>query len=259
MAAEIKIVDMHNHIIPCVDDGSENDNMSLSMANRLDKQNAVGIIATPHSGAFMQDPEGVRQNYLKTVENLKYYLPHIRVALGCEVFCDEDYMDSTLANLKSGRFPSLNNTRYVLTEFFEGTRPESIRFCVESLLKAGWIPVIAHVERYDYLLGVKDFLQYLRSMGCLLQLNVSSLDFPEMNLKHKWARMLVEAEMIDFVSSDAHDTYRRPPEYSRGLAYLKQACRPTYLEKILWQNAEVLLLNGPPYWEENSGFPPCAL
>ena len=247
---DIKISDIHIHIVPGVDDGSQNTNMTWAMLDSLHKQNALGIIATPHSTAFTHDPEAVRQNYLKTCGILQDFFPQIRIALGCEVFCDIERMDTVIANLSSGKFPSLNNTRYVLTEFSPWIRPEYMLPCVETLLEHGWIPVIAHIERYDNLLANTTFLTKLREMGCLLQLNVSNLDPIQDNLYGKWAKILIEHEMIDFLSSDAHDNHMRPPHYSRALPYLRSTCSADYLEKILWKNAEELLWKGKPRWEE---------
>lgn len=247
---DIQISDIHTHIIPGVDDGSESINMTLSMVNSLHKQNATGIIATPHSSAFFHDPEAVRQNYLKICGILQDFFPHIRFCLSCEVFCDMERMDTVIAGLQSGKLPTLNNTRYVLTEFPLWTRPEYILPCVERLLHHGWIPVIAHIERYDNLIANTGFIETLREMGCLLQLNVSSLEPGQDTLRCKWARILVEAQLIDFISSDTHNNYRRPPDYSHALPYLRNTCSADYLEKILWKNAEDLIWNGVPWWEE---------
>lgn len=74
----------------------------------------------------------------------------LKLYQGCEVIGDWDKMDSVLSELDSGDLPTLNGTKYVLTEFVpkftEGI--EEVRYCVNALLEAGYIPVIAHIERY---------------------------------------------------------------------------------------------------------------
>ena len=240
---ERKMIDIHMHLIPGVDDGAENMEMSLVMMARAMEQGISQIIATPHSEVFRYSKEGGKIIYRRLVDAAAKVCPDMKLYLGCEVYCETEIMDQVLESLNSGRYPTMNGTKYVLMEFSQWVYPENTVSCVEALVKGGYRPIIAHMERYKHLRDNMDLVNQFRERGALIQLNAYSL-FDEMDDSIKnWARRLVQERKVDFLGTDAHRTYHRPPSATMGLNWLFENVELDYANAVAWKNAERLLGN----------------
>ena len=238
---ERKMIDIHMHLIPGVDDGAENMEMSLVMMARAMEQGISQIIATPHSEVFRYSKEGGKIIYRRLVDAAAKVCPDMKLYLGCEVYCETEIMDQVLESLNSGRYPTMNGTKYVLMEFSQWVYPENTVSCVEALVKGGYRPIIAHMERYKHLRDNMDLVNQFRERGALIQLNAYSL-FDEMDDSIKnWARRLVLEQKADFLGTDAHRTYHRPPSAEMGLNWLYENVERDYADAIAWKNAEQIL------------------
>ena len=239
---ERNMTDIHMHLIPGVDDGAEDMEMALLMMFRAREQGISQIIATPHSEVFRYSKEGGRIIFRRLVEIAAKVCPDMKLYLGCEVYCETGIMDQVLEALDSGRYPTMNGTQYVLMEFSQWVYPENTASCVEALVKAGYKPIIAHMERYKYLRDNMELVDQFRDLGALIQVNVYSLfDETDDSIKN-WARRLVEEYKVDFLGTDAHRTYHRPPSAELGLKWLYENVEPEYADAIAWGNATHLLM-----------------
>lgn len=235
-----RMTDIHMHIIPGVDDGSFTMDMSMSMSVMAYMQGVHTIFATPHSSAFIHHQELVYRNFEELKKKIESTPLGQRLFLGCEVRCEPVHMQDTLRCLKTGRFPSMNGTRYILTEFNTRVQPEDALQMAEQLQAEGWLPVIAHVERYPALF-IDNTISQMMDMGCLLQINAHSLDDEPDEKVKEWSRKLLSEEKVSFLGSDAHRMNHRPPSVERGLAYLYEHCRREYADAVCFANAEKLL------------------
>ena len=166
----------------------------------------------------------------------------LQIYQGCEIYTYRDKMGRILQDLQGGRIPSMNGTRYVMAEFdiHEGNL-EDARYCLNSYLEEGWIPIIAHAERYCWTFATVENIRILKDMGCLVQVNYYDLDEePNFDIR-TCAQNLLKAELVDMMGSDAHRSNHRPPKLVRGVRYIRENCRAEYAEDILWRNAERLL------------------
>lgn len=235
------MIDIHIHLIPAVDDGAEDQNMSLLMLLRAKEQGITHMFATPHSSAFDEHPRQTLEAFRDCCSKAEQLLPEIQLYLGCEVYCEADRMPEVLEKLRSGEYPTMNGTKYVLMEFSRWVQPEAAVPCVKTLVEAGYIPIIAHMEHYRYLQNNMRLVQQFRELGAKIQLNVGSL-FDEMDEATKaWARCLVMEQQVDFLGTDAHRTYYRPPSAEMGLKWLYENTEYAYAEAIAFENAEQLL------------------
>ena len=238
---ERNMIDIHMHLVPGVDDGAENMEMALVMMIRAKQQGISQIIATPHSEVFRYSKEGGKIIFKRLVDAAAKVCPDMKLYLGCEVYCETEIMDQVLESLNSGRYPTMNGTKYVLMEFSQWVYPENTVSCVEALVKGGYRPIIAHMERYKHLRDNMDLVNQFRERGALIQLNAYSL-FDEMDDSIKnWARRLVQERKVDFLGTDAHRTYHRPPSAEWGLNWLYENVEQEYADAIAWKNAERFL------------------
>lgn len=240
-APERRMTDIHMHLIPGVDDGAETMEMALEMMCSARQQGISQIIATPHSNAFHRTGNDVRRLLRQLKKAASAACPDMKLALGCEVFCNPGSMDQVLKALKSGRYPTMNGTRYVLTEFSQWVWPEDTIICLEALTKAGYKPIIAHMERYHNLRGNMNLADRFRELGALIQVNAYSLfDEADHSIRH-WARQLVLARKADFLGTDAHRTWHRPPCVENGIHWLYENTDREYAEALAWKNAQLFL------------------
>ena len=163
-----EMIDIHMHLIPGVDDGAESMEMSLLMMLRAGDQGIRQIIATPHSEAFRYSKDGARIIFRRLQDAAAASGLETGLYLGCEIFCEPDRMEEIVTALDTGRYPTMNGTRYVLMEFSQWIMPENTVPCVKALVRAGYRPIIAHMERYHYLRGnmelVDSFLDLVSSI-----------------------------------------------------------------------------------------------
>ena len=240
---ERNMIDLHMHLIPGVDDGAENMEMALVMMIRAKQQGISQIIATSHSEVFRYAKEGGKIIFRRLLDAAAKVCPDMKLYLGCEVYCETGIMAEVLEALDSGRYPTMNGTKYVLTEFSQWVYPDNTVPCVEAMVNAGYKPIIAHMERYKYLRDHMDLVDRFRERGALIQLNAYSL-FDEMDDSVKnWARQLVQERKVDFLGTDAHRTYHRPPSAEWGLNWLYENVDREYADAIAWRNAERFLLD----------------
>lgn len=239
---ERNMIDIHMHLIPGVDDGAENMEMSLLMLLQAREQGIRKIIATPHSEVFRYSKDGGKIIFNRLADAAAKVFPDMPLYLGCEVYCEAAIMDTVVEALDSGRYPTMNGTRYVLMEFSQWVAPEDTIPCVEAVVNAGYKPIIAHMERYRHLRENMDLVDQFREREALIQVNAYSL-FDEMDDTIKnWARRLVVERKADFLGTDAHRTYHRPPSAAYGLNWLYENVAQDYADAICWGNAELLLI-----------------
>ena len=239
----IQMTDIHMHLIPGVDDGAQNMEMALGMMFRAKEQGISQIIATPHSEAFHFSKEGGKIIFKRLVDASAKMCPDMKLYLGCEVYCEAEIMEQAVELLDLGVYPTMNGTKYVLTEFSQWVAPEKTIPCVEALVKAGYKPIIAHMERYKYLRDNMELVTQFRDLGARIQINAYSL-FDEMDDSIKaWARRMVLERKADFLGTDAHRTYHRPPSAEKGLNWLYENVEQEYADAIAWGNAQTLLLD----------------
>ena len=238
-----KLIDIHTHITPNVDDGSSSIEMSLEMLRSEAAQGGSKVFLTPHSFAFeTKRPESVFAKMKKVQESAASEGIPLQIYQGCEIYTYRDKMGRILQDLQNGRIPSMNGTRYVMAEFdvYEGDI-EDARYCLNRYLEEEWIPIIAHAERYCWTFATVENIRMLKEMGCLVQANYYDLEEEHDDDIRRCAQNLVEAELVDMMGSDAHRIGHRPPKLARGERYIRKNCRAEYAEDILWRNAEKFL------------------
>lgn len=240
------LTDIHTHITPNVDDGASSLKMSLEMLRSEAEQGANVVFLTSHSSAFASSWSADRtyENMRKVQKAATEAGIPIQIYQGCEIDTNPHAMERILQELEDGTLPSMNGTHYVLAEFYTFTGAmEEAKYCLHRYLEAGWIPIIAHAERYCRMFATVENIAVLKEMGCLVQLNYYDLaEEPDYEIR-TCAQALLQAELADMMGSDAHRMDHRRPKLTKGADYIREHCRAEYAENVLWRNAEKLLLS----------------
>ena len=237
------MIDIHCHILPGFDDGSDNFEESVRMARLAVEGGTSAIIATPHSNI-----PGKYQNYFgkayvdafKALDaRLKEEKIPIKLYPGHEIFAANDFIDL----IKRKRLLTLCNSNYPLIEFALKERSESIYEKLGIITAEGLTPIIAHPERYAFVAADPAAPLRLKKMGCLLQLNKGSLKKKFGRTSYIIARELVEREYADFVASDAHSPYIRTPYLADAYEIISEIRSSRYAELLLKTNPEKVIRN----------------
>lgn len=188
--------DIHNHLMFDIDDGSKSFEDSVNILKKMRSQNITDIVLTPHYiiGTKYNCNNKEKQKKLELLQKTT----DIKLYLGNEVFLDNGIEE----HIKSGDIMTINNSRYLLLEFPLNKNLEFGIEMVDNLIKKGYVPIIAHPERYHYF-ELKD-LEYLINTGCLLQGNITSLIEKYGKEARQNLEMLIKKHMIHLLGTDTH-------------------------------------------------------
>lgn len=233
-----KIYDIHSHIVPVVDDGSLNIEMSIQMLRHAYDQGVRSIVCTSHDTCNTNSYIESFNNLYKqaSIENININLYH-----GCEIYCDDYIVKDIINELDNGNLLTINGTKCVLVEFNPYETADVIFECAKLIYLAGYTPIIAHTERYYGLSMEQRYIGMLKQYGCLLQINAYSIVEEPDNLIKDFARQLLEENLITFIGSDAHRSNRRPYMINSGVDYIYKYCDTEYAEDICYRNAQRIL------------------
>lgn len=194
-------VDIHNHILPGIDDGAASSLDSIELITQLKELNISKFIATPHNieGVWENDPEKVN-NSLQNLVNEKDF-PLIET----DIKASSEYMlDKRLSDLLENKKVVPIKERYLLVEMSYFAAPLNLYELIFDIQNYGYTPILAHPERYNFLHGNMKEYKKLKQVGCLFQLNLIALTGyygfgPKMASEE-----LLSAQLYDYVGTDAH-------------------------------------------------------
>lgn len=195
------VVDIHNHVLPGIDDGAKDLAMTLEMLTIYKELGIKSCIATPHTmlDYYGNTVERITQNFSSTNESLK--------AIGKAGFITQaasEYMldDGFEKLLKARNFLFLKDA-ILLTELSYFQKPNNLFELCYEMVTSGITPVLAHPERYSYIKNILDF-EDLKARGFQFQLNLLSLSGHYGDAIKKMSLRILEAGMYDYVGTDAH-------------------------------------------------------
>jgi protein-tyrosine phosphatase len=206
---EALLIDLHNHLLPGIDDGATDLEVSLGMA-RMAVADGVSVIAcTPHilPGLYHNDGAGIA----RAIEILAAELEAEGIPLGLVVGADIHLVRDLVAGLRSGRLPTLHGSRYFLLEPPHHVVPPGFEDCVFSALAAGYVPIITHPERLSWIDSHYDTFQRLAHAGVWMQLTAGSVLGLFGRSPQRRSFRLLEDGLAHIIASDAHDLKRRQP------------------------------------------------
>lgn len=239
------IIDVHCHILPDVDDGALDGKTTKKMLRQSVEEEIDAIVATPHFSCGMQEDEvrAIKKKYLAVRRWWNENEPEKKLYLGGELY----YSEGLIEALDQKIAMTMNGTRYVLVEFPIYLNFQNIQKAIQKLLYAGYIPIIAHVERYERIRDC-DKIAELVEMGAYIQVNASTLLGNE-GLRIKfYVSKLMKKGLVHFVGTDAHDAEDRAPRMKQCVKYLEKKLGKMKASQILEENPMKMLrgeeLNG---------------
>lgn len=233
------MIDLHCHILPGLDDGARHMEESLHMASLAVESGVTALTATPHCA------DGGVPDVLEAVQELRDALQEAGIPLqvypGMEIFGTED----TARLLRTGELLTLNGSRYPLIEFAFDADGEWETQILEDVLRAGFVPVVAHPERYHWVQQNPRMLNVWASMGCLLQVNKGSLLGRFGEGPRQMAMEMTSRGFTTVVGSDAHYARVRTPWLYEAWELLARWFAPVAARELLEDYPEKILKNEP--------------
>ena len=234
-----KIVDIHMHVVPGYDDGSESIEESLEMLRLAESQGVTDVFCTSHNGYSKEDGEQYRDSFARLEKAVNEENINIKLHKGCEVRCAAEYMNDIIYGLDNGIFSTLGNSKYVLTELYPDAKPSEALTIIKALTKHGYKPIIAHMERNYNITSL--MVRLLIQSGALIQVNAHSFaDDSDRDVRER-ARELLLNKYVHFIGSDAHRIDYRPPKIEAGVRYILENVDDEYASQILSANLSLLL------------------
>ena len=234
------MIDIHSHIIPGIDDGSKDIEMTINMLKKAELSGTTDIIATPH---FMRGRFEVEYNeVLKKVDELRDISRKnnidINIYAGQEVY----YSKSILEYYNDKLIGTINNTKYMLIELpiVEFNIDEVINTIYELQIR-GITPIIAHPERYKQFIKKPSMINTLIKEGMLFQLNAGSITGSFGKEVKKTANKYLENNIYSFMGSDAHRDRGRDTDIREALNILERSQRKEFINngRLILENEEV--------------------
>ncbi len=233
------ILDFHSHILPGIDDGSRNWDMTMEMLQLSWDAGVRAMVATPH---FLPWGHRLRKEKVLALTAEAQERAQRDLGIDMKIYPGEElyYHSGLLQDLEEGRALTLAGSRYVLVEFSEQASFREIHTAAASFRRSPWTLIIAHVERFESLYREQD-LQEILDMGALLQSNAEEMERGFLDRRKRWLKKRYDARQITFVGSDTHDPVKRPPLSDRSLRWFRDHLDASYREALLWDNAVRLL------------------
>lgn len=224
------MIDFHTHILPGIDDGARDIDEGIKLADSLYDQGVAVAVCTPHFYPYrmsIDDFANIRDMAMNSMKNVKIKL----------IPASETYVHEYLFNYNNIDTLTIGNTNYLLLELPFGKKWSSNIFeNIERIMNHyNIIPIIAHIEIYPAA-KKKDIIK-LKELGCVMQLNTSSL--LNRKLKRKAIR-LIKAGFIDVLGSDCHNLKERSPQIKVALKLIKKKLGSNYIDNLIKKSEMII-------------------
>jgi len=198
------MIDLHCHILPSIDDGASNDELSLKMAREAVLEGIHTIVATPHhqNGRYFNEKKDIIQYVQELNESLKREQIPITILPGQEIRLYGEILD----DYQEEKILTLNDTgKYLFIEFPSSQVPHYAERLLFDIQSKGMIPIIVHPERNSRLLEEPDLLYKFVTNGALAQVTAASVTGHFGKKIKRFSHQLIQSNLVHFVSSDAHN------------------------------------------------------
>lgn len=196
-------VDMHNHILPGIDDGAEDIDDSIALLKGFREFGINRFVATPHiMNNLYPNDAGTINAALKSLEDalIQNDLKEVNISAAAEHMID----DTFIGNVSEEKVLPIRGA-YLLVEMSYLQRPLNFKEAIIKVASSGLFPILAHPERYIFLHRRTNSYKRYRDRGILMQLNLLSLGEFYGKEVQKIAHKLLEEGLIDIVASDIHN------------------------------------------------------
>ena len=214
----MKLLDIHTHVLPGMDDGAVDEGESEQMLKRLAEQGITTIALTPHYNHYIEPLAEFIARRNSSLHMIEPFADNLGISF---IPASETYLTEDLLNEASLEELCFQSTRLLLIEMpFDTILLIHIIALLERMVSNyGITPVLAHIERYPWLFHFDGVLFELLDIGCLMQVNLSSFTKSNIFTRIRLLRLMTDG-LVNFIGTDCHRMSFRPPEYKIHMDYL---------------------------------------
>ncbi|MGH9510189.1 MAG: tyrosine-protein phosphatase [Terriglobales bacterium] len=240
------MVDIHCHILPEVDDGSDSWETSVEMCRMAASDGITHTVATPHAND--RYPYQRAEHAARLAQLQQAVGPAPALSLGCDFHFSYDNVQAALA--RPGDF-AIGSSGYLLVEFSDYALPPFLPDALARLGMAGLRVIITHPERNQLLQREPEQVLNLARQGCIIQVTGSALTGHWGGKAQRMGRWLLEHDAVHVLASDGHDVRHRPPVLSAGREAAAAICGPDVARALVQDNPLAIVSNQPlPYFPQ---------
>jgi protein-tyrosine phosphatase len=208
------VIDLHCHLLPGIDDGATDLEMSLAMARMACHDGIRTIACTPHiyPGLYENNATGIRNAIARLQGELNKRRIPLRLVEGADVHLQPDLIEG----IRGGRIPTLARSRYLLLEPPHHVAPPGFEASVFQLSVSGYVPVVTHPERLTWIEDHYAIFERLAQSGVWMQITSGSLTGRFGRRPKYWAERMLDEGLVDILATDSHHPSRRPPLLREG-------------------------------------------
>lgn len=231
------MIDFHTHILPNLDDGAKSIEETFTLIKEAKEAGFTKIISTTHYFEGYYESNNIER---KTwIDNLNSKIEDVKLYLGNEIFIS----DKIIEFIKENKAATIGNSKYVLFELPMNNKPMNLKETIYKLQDAGYVPIIAHPERYAYIQENPNLLVDLIEMGALFQANYGSIIGVYGNKPKEAIKKLLKNNMIHFLGTDVHRPNSIYVKMPLILSELKKVISEDTFKKLSLENAQKVLDN----------------
>lgn len=214
------MIDLHCHILPGIDDGAVDLDISLAMA-RMAVDDGIKVTAcTPHimPGVYENRGPQIREAIVRLQQVLDANGIDLKLVTGADVHIAPDLV----SGLKNGRVLSLNDSRYFLFEPPHHIAPPRLEQLVFDVMAAGYQPLITHPERLSWVETHYDQFVKMVKNGAWIQITAGAVTGRFGRRPKYWAEKMLDDGIVHILATDAHNTRNRCPNLSEAREAIAQ-------------------------------------
>jgi protein-tyrosine phosphatase len=247
------MIDLHCHMLPGIDDGARDLQVSLAMARIAVDDGIRTSACTPHiyPGLYLNTADGIRQHAADLREHLRSEGIALEIAEGADI----QMVTELVEELRTGTFPTLAGSRYFLFEPPHHTVPARFSESLFDALSSGYVPVITHPERLTWLSNeYYPWLVDAVDRGAWIQVTAGALTGRFGRRARYWGERLLDDGLVHLLATDAHDVVRRPPLLAEGREAAATWVGGEEAQRLVETRPQAILQD-----EDPAAFPPPAL
>lgn len=197
-------VDMHSHLLPGIDDGVQDIEISVAFIKELQSLGYRKLICTPHilSDLYPNSPATILPKLELLRKALKDAGVQIEIEAAAEYMIDHDFGE-LIAKSKKEELLTIGKN-YILVEMSYLSPSPNVEQIIFDLRMMGLTPILAHPERYNYYHHTFEQYERFVELGCKLQVNLLSLSGIYGNNVKKTAEKLFKNSLVDLLGTDLH-------------------------------------------------------
>ncbi len=235
--------DLHSHYLYGIDDGSKSIEESIELLKLIEKAGVQKLVLTPHyieNSKFNCNNEEKEKRFEILKNKAKEENIKVELFLGNECY----FANNLIELIERGEIETINKSKYILFEFpLRQGQPQNVSEMISDLVIHGYVPILAHPERYEFLSQHPELVEEYLRLGLQLQGNYTSLFGKYGRKPKKFLKFYLKKKWISLLGSDSH--HEIDFDEKRLKRKLLRITRdPKYVEKIMKTNFDIVINDG---------------